>query len=155
MSFLHTPQQNGVVERKNRVLQEMAWIMTNSMSVAKNLRADRLQLVISWIGYTFDLELLKPHMKFGMARNQMSSSSFVSLVANVTFLTIESPWGNSMPKVMMGFFLGTPLIVELLEYSTLEPLLSWSRPMLLLMTHAHLKHHQVTMKIFLSLMWII
>ena len=32
-----TPQQNGVVERKNRVIQEMARAMLHNKDVAKNL----------------------------------------------------------------------------------------------------------------------
>ena len=32
-----TPQQNGVVERKNRVIQEMARAMLHSKNVARNL----------------------------------------------------------------------------------------------------------------------
>ncbi|KAK0584445.1 hypothetical protein LWI29_013360 [Acer saccharum] len=35
-----TPQQNGVVERKNRVLQEMARVMLNSKKVPRNLWAE-------------------------------------------------------------------------------------------------------------------
>ena len=32
-----TPQQNGVVERKNRVIQEMARAMLYNMDMARNL----------------------------------------------------------------------------------------------------------------------
>ena len=32
-----TPQQNGVVERKNRVIQEMARAMLHNKDVARNL----------------------------------------------------------------------------------------------------------------------
>ena len=35
-----TPQQNGVVERKNRVLQEMARVMLLSNNVPRNLWAE-------------------------------------------------------------------------------------------------------------------
>ncbi|KAK0607836.1 hypothetical protein LWI29_021318 [Acer saccharum] len=35
-----TPQQNGVVERKNRVLQEMAKVMLNSKKIPRNLWAE-------------------------------------------------------------------------------------------------------------------
>ena len=36
-SALITPQQNGIVERKNRVIQEMARAMLHNKDVAKNL----------------------------------------------------------------------------------------------------------------------
>lgn len=35
-SSLITPQQNGVVERKNRVLQEMAQVMIHSQNLAQH-----------------------------------------------------------------------------------------------------------------------
>ena len=35
-----TPQQNGVAERKNRVLLDMATVMMNSRNIAKNLWAE-------------------------------------------------------------------------------------------------------------------
>ena len=36
-SALITPQQNGVVERKNRVIQEMTRAMLHNKDVARNL----------------------------------------------------------------------------------------------------------------------
>ena len=36
-SALITPQQNGIVERKNRVIQEMARAMLHNKDVARNL----------------------------------------------------------------------------------------------------------------------
>ena len=40
-----TPQQNGVVERKNRVLQEMACVMLISNNVPRNLWAEAVNTV--------------------------------------------------------------------------------------------------------------
>jgi len=39
-SSLRTPQQNGVVERKNRTLQEMARIMIHENNLAKHFWAE-------------------------------------------------------------------------------------------------------------------
>ena len=39
-SCLRTPQQNGVVERKNRTLQEMARTMINETNIAKHFWAE-------------------------------------------------------------------------------------------------------------------
>ena len=41
-----TPQQNGVVERKNRVIQEMARAMLHNKDMAKNLWGKPLTLLI-------------------------------------------------------------------------------------------------------------
>ena len=45
-----TPQQNGVVERKNRVLQEMARVMLNSKKVPRNLWAEAINTACYEIG---------------------------------------------------------------------------------------------------------
>ncbi|XP_031265953.1 uncharacterized protein LOC116124372 [Pistacia vera] len=37
-----TPQQNGLLERKNRVLQEMARVMLNAKKLPKRLRAEAI-----------------------------------------------------------------------------------------------------------------
>ena len=37
-STFKTPQQNGVVERKNKVIQEMAKVMLNNKSMAKSFQ---------------------------------------------------------------------------------------------------------------------
>ena len=41
-----TPQQNGVVERKNRTLQEMARTMINETNIAKIFWAEAIMLII-------------------------------------------------------------------------------------------------------------
>jgi len=45
-STLRTPQHNGVVERKNRSLQEMARTMLNDHSTPKHLWAEAIKLPI-------------------------------------------------------------------------------------------------------------
>ena len=41
-----TPQQNGVVERKNRVIQEMARAMLYNKNVARNLHLKKLKKLL-------------------------------------------------------------------------------------------------------------
>ena len=48
-----TPQQNGIVERKNRVLQEMANVMLNSMKLSKNLWAEAVNTACYIINRVF------------------------------------------------------------------------------------------------------
>ena len=48
-----TPQQNGVVQRKNRVIQEMARAMLHNKDMARNYGEKQSTLHIIWlIGYT-------------------------------------------------------------------------------------------------------
>ena len=50
-----TPQQNGVVERKNKVIQEVARAMLHNKDVARNLWEKPLALhVIQFIGCILD-----------------------------------------------------------------------------------------------------
>ena len=51
-----TPEQNGVVERKNRTLQEMARVMLNSKKLTKKLWAE----VINTACYTINCVFLRP-----------------------------------------------------------------------------------------------
>ena len=54
-SALITPQQNGVVERKNKVIQELARAMLHNKDVARNLWEKPLALhVIQFIGCILD-----------------------------------------------------------------------------------------------------
>ena len=65
-SALITPQQNGVVERKNKVIQEMARAMLYNKNVARNLWVKPLTLrVIRLIGCIVDSVLRRLHMSYG------------------------------------------------------------------------------------------
>ena len=65
-SALITPQQNGVVERKNKVIQEMARAMLYNKNVARNLWVKPLTLrVIRLIGCILVLVPIRLHMSYG------------------------------------------------------------------------------------------
>ena len=55
-SALRTPQQNGVVERKNRSLEEMARTMLNELNLPKYFWANR----VSTACYVMNRALIKP-----------------------------------------------------------------------------------------------
>ena len=55
-SALKTPQQNGVVERKNRILQEIARIMLNSKKLSSRLWAE----VVNTACYTINRVFFRP-----------------------------------------------------------------------------------------------
>ena len=48
-----TPQQNGVVERKNREIQEMPRVMLLNKSIPQKFSAEAVSCVILGIGFTF------------------------------------------------------------------------------------------------------
>ncbi|KAK0594167.1 hypothetical protein LWI29_011156 [Acer saccharum] len=80
-----TPQQNGVVERKNRVLQEMARVMLLSNNVPRNLWAEAINTAC----YIGNRVFLRPGTRntsygYGKARGQMLATS-THLGANATF----------------------------------------------------------------------
>ena len=61
-----TPQQNGVVERKNRVIQEMVKAMLYNKDMARNLWGEALTLrVIQLIGCILDPVPRRLHMSYG------------------------------------------------------------------------------------------
>ena len=54
-----TPQQNGVVERKNRVIQEMAGVMLNTKSMAKSFWGEAVNIVC----HTLNMVYFRPDTK--------------------------------------------------------------------------------------------
>ena len=58
-STLITPQQNGVVERKNRVIQEMARAMLHSKDVARNLWGEAINIAC----HTVNIVYFRPSTK--------------------------------------------------------------------------------------------
>ena len=71
-----TPQQNGVVERKNRVIQEMVRAMLHNKDVARNLWGEAVNTcVIRLIGCILDLVPRRLHMSYGKEGSLMRSIS--------------------------------------------------------------------------------
>ena len=71
-----TPQQNGVVERKNRVIQEMARVMLNTKSMAKSFWGEAVNIVCHTLNWcTFDQILRRLHMNFGEGKSQSKNTS--------------------------------------------------------------------------------
>ncbi|KAK0597388.1 hypothetical protein LWI29_024823 [Acer saccharum] len=78
-----TPQQNGVVERKNRVLQEMARVMLLSNNVPRNLWAEAINTAC-YIGNRVFLRpgTRNPPMSYGKARGQIDDSPLEKVVVS-------------------------------------------------------------------------
>ena len=86
----NTPQQNGIVERKNRVAQEMARVMLHNKKVCPNPSREKqlTLLVIHSTGCISDLIPKRLLMNFGDERSQLLSI-LGYLVVIVTFYVIE------------------------------------------------------------------
>ena len=70
LSCPRTPQQNGVVERKNRTLQEMVRTMINEYGLPQYLWAEAvIHLVTYQIGFSYAKTLLKLFSKFTIQEN--------------------------------------------------------------------------------------
>lgn len=99
-----TPQQNGVIERKNHTLQEMAKVMLHAKDLSLRLWAEAMHIachihhrVTIRIGATVTLcELWKGKKPI--------INIFTSLAVFVTFLQIENIIENWMPSLIEGFF---------------------------------------------------
>ena len=67
-----TPQQNGVVERKNRVIQEMAKAMLYNKNVARNLWGEAVNTTCHMVnGCILDLVPKRLHMSYGKVGSLM------------------------------------------------------------------------------------
>ena len=67
-----TPQQNGVVERKNKVIQEMARAMLHNKDVARNLWGEVVNTACHMVNKcTLDPVPRRPHMSYGKEESQM------------------------------------------------------------------------------------
>ena len=92
-----TPQRNGVVEKKNKVIQEMARSMLHNKDVPSTL------FVIRLIGCILDPIPRRLHMSYGREGSQMLSiSEFLEVLDS--FSRIERMWENLTPEVMKEYF---------------------------------------------------
>ena len=67
-----TPQQNGVVERKNRVIQEMARAMLHNKDVARNLWGEAVNTACHAVyRCTSDLVPRRLHISYGKEGSRM------------------------------------------------------------------------------------
>ena len=104
-----TPQQNGVVERKNRVIQEMARAMLHNKDMARTCGEKPSTLHVIWlIRCISNLVPRRLPMSYGREGSQKLSIS-ESLEVLVSFSRTGRMWENLTPKVMKEYFWDTPL----------------------------------------------
>ena len=99
-----TPQQNGIVERKNRVIQEMARAMLHNKDLVETCGEKLLTLhAIRLTECTLDLVSRRLLMSYGREGSQMSSiSKFLEVI--ISFSRIERMWENLTHEVMKEYF---------------------------------------------------
>ena len=117
-STKYTPEQNGLVERKNRTLIDMARSMLSEYNVSDSFwpkQSTRLvMLLIDCIAIDF---ITRPHMSCSLEGSQIYLI-LECLVANAIFSRRELGYQSSKVNVIKVFFLGTHLVAKLIESTT-------------------------------------
>ena len=118
---IRTPQQNGVVERKNRTLQKMARTMLNENNLPKYFWAKAVNASC----YILNRLLLMPILKktpYELWKNKKPNISYFKVFGCKCFiLNIKDNLGKFDAR-MLEFFLVTQLQVKPLKFLTKE---SW------------------------------
>ena len=116
-----TPQQNGVVERKNRNLQEMAKTMLNEKNLPKYFWVE----VVNTSYYVLNRILLRSILKktpYELWKNKKPNISYFKVFGCKCFiLNTKDNLGKFDANRMLEFSLFTQLQVKLLEFLTKEP----------------------------------
>ena len=103
---LGTPQQNGLVERKNRTLQEMARTMLNDNNLPKYFWAEAISISC----YVLNRILLRPILKktpYELWKNKKPNISYFKVFRCKCFiLNTKDNLGKFDAKSDVGIFLG-------------------------------------------------
>ena len=104
-----TPQQNGVVERKNRVLQEMARVMLNSKKVPRNLWAEAVNTACYVSNRVFRRPGTK-HTSYELWKGKKPNVSYFHTFGSKCYiLNDRDHLGKFDAKSDVGLFLGYAL----------------------------------------------
>ena len=116
VSVTYTPQQNGVVERKNRTLITLARTMLDEYNTPK-LYGWKLSTphAMHPTAYSFKSFLARPLMSCSMGRSRTSHSSGC-LVVNVTSTRSGNTLGSFKDVVILAFLLVTHQSPKHIEY---------------------------------------
>ena len=101
-----TPQQNGVVERKNRSIQEMARTMLNENSLPKYFWAE----AVNTTSYVLNRVLIRPNLNktpYELWKGRKSNIGYFKVFGCKCFvLNTKDNLGKFDPKSDVGIFLG-------------------------------------------------
>jgi len=117
-----TPQQNGVVERKNRSLEELAKTLLNATDLPKDFWAD----AVCTTCYVFNRVLIRPILKntpYELFKGRKPNISHLKVFGCKCFILNngKNNLGKFDPKRMRVSFLVTHCIVMHIEYIIGEP----------------------------------
>ena len=115
-----TPQQNGVVERKNRTLQEFARSMLNEYDLPKYFWAKAVNTAC----YILNRVLIRSSLDktpYELWHNKIPNVGYFKVFCCKCFiLNNKEKFGKFDSKTDIGIFLIIPLLVKLIEFSTRE-----------------------------------
>ena len=104
-----TPQQNGVVERKNRVLQEMAQVMLISNNVPRNLWAEAVNTACN-IGNRVLLRLETRNTSYELWKDKRPNVSYFHIFGSKCYiLNNQDQLGKFDAKSDEGIFISYAL----------------------------------------------
>ena len=114
-----TPQQNAVVERKNKVIQEMARAMLYSKDVARNLWGEAVNT------HTVNRVYFRPSTKktpYELWKGRKPNVKYFRIFGSTCFILKDREnVGKFDSRSDEGIFWVIPLQVKLIEYTTKEP----------------------------------
>jgi len=84
-SSLRTPQQNVVVERKNRTLQEMARTMIHENNLAKHLWGRSSEYTTCYVQNRIYIRHILEKTTYSLREEDLISLTFINLDVPVTF----------------------------------------------------------------------
>jgi transposase InsO family protein len=121
LSASYTPQQNGIVERKNRTLIEMARTMLDEYKTPDSFWAEAINMACHTVNRLYlQKYLARLHMRFSPVTSQRCITS-ESLVASVIFLTRKPKVLSLHLRSMKVFYLVMVLTNMPIVSSTKSP----------------------------------
>ena len=116
-----TPQQNGVMERKNRVIQEMAWALLNNKSMAKSFWDE----VVNTACHILNRVYFRPDTKktpYELQRGKKLVVKYFRIFGSECHILRDCEnFEKFDPKVIKGSFLDTLHQAKPTEYTISEP----------------------------------
>ena len=116
-----TPQQNGVVERKNKVIQEMARAILHNKDVAKNLWGEVVNTTCHTVNRVY-FRLGTKKTPYELWKGRKPNVKHFRIFGSTCFILKDRENVEKFDsQVMKEYFQDTPLQVKLIGCTTKEP----------------------------------